>query len=160
MDELWHATILDTCLYADLQGSLNVTLHHRPSGASEQETVQRETRLALMKLLYRRFFEDDPLERSTRLDSRPHVHHPALIRRDTMQLFIRGLNSEITRLRDIQSSYTIYQIKTMLQDRGEIPIDERRLIYAGKQLEDGLTLAEYNIQDGALIDLVLRLLGC
>jgi large subunit ribosomal protein L40e len=59
----------------------------------------------------------------------------------------------------IVSSDTIESIKLKIEEKLDIPPKDQRLICAGKQLEDSMTLQDYNIQSGATLHLLLRLLG-
>lgn len=152
LDAIWHECILNTRDYKKLCKRVRSDkkfVHHTTVSEQDNET-EKQSRVDKTVLNYRKRFREEPNEEVWTREENPHLI--------PYGFFVKF--NQVVHWIEAEGSDTIEEIKHKLVPAIGRPVDQIRLLFAGRQLEDGRTCADYNIRRQDTLHAVLRLRGC
>ena len=174
MDDMWHAAILNTSFYASLQTKLGLTIHHRPSGATEADAGARAERLVNLTNVYRMRYDEEPIGLNVE-PSKEEATIEVPVNNDPISIVALSSigRSRKTRL-IVRPMTTVEELVELIYDTEGTPPLQQRLIFNGMQMKSGYgvcldhnpfvplnkPLWSYGIVCDSVVHIVLRLTGC
>ena len=170
MDAVWHAHILDTRSYkttCELLLGKNGFIHHDPYPV--KDLAVRSARRALLMAIWKAAFPDVAKPKNGwGADPNATQHYIERLtgrkrRRPTdadFQIFVRTMTAGRTITVDVSEDTEVEDLKLLLHDRKEAPLELMRILKGGTQLEDGRTMRFYGIKKETTLTLVIRAVGC
>eukprot|EP00092_Neocalanus_flemingeri_P092169 GFUD01116975.1.p1 GENE.GFUD01116975.1~~GFUD01116975.1.p1 ORF type:complete len:231 (-),score=54.97 GFUD01116975.1:50-742(-) len=159
IDQAWHAHLLHTAQYRAACSTLGGSIDHSPAGAEDSD-LAREKRLQLTKAFYSTVFHQVPPSQFWQMKFLPNltvVKNEAV--NENITVLTIGYGGEKYNIA-CDPNMKVKRFKEKIFEASGMPLTVQRLIYCGKQLENGRCLSDYNIGDGSTVHIHKRLLGC
>lgn len=171
LDEVWHECILNTRLYTAMCIKLRGCYIHHTTVSEQHDPTEIASRVDRTVHAYRKRYREEPDarvladEEEEDQEAEPKARQQQLIllcrTPPSYQVHIKTLNGQTITV-ETNGTMTIAQLKQAItrKDPYSTPADQQRLIFAGRNLDDGRTCADYNFMQDCTIHLVKRLCGC